>query len=155
MTGKQHAKLLGLLFWLFTALNVLTVVAIAVIYIAIFGLVFSQAPPQRPGEPDPAVIMMILAAVFVFALVMTILFSVPKMIAGYGLRHEKPWAKTWAIVACVMAVMSFPFGTAIGVYGLIFLLGDEGKKYFGDPSYGRQAVGAASPVTPPEPNSWA
>lgn len=154
MTGKQHARLLGLLFWLFTAFNVLVVLAIAVIYIAIFGVVFSQVP-QKPGEPDPAVIMTILAIAFAFALIVTVLFSVPKMIAGYGLRHEKPWASTWAIVASAMAAMSFPFGTAIGVYGLIFLLGDEGKKSFGDPSYGRSAVGSGPTVQQPEPNSWA
>jgi len=153
MTGKQHARLLGILFWVFTALNVVLVGAIAILYISIFGFVFSQVP-QKAGDPDPAVIMSILIAVFVFVLIFTVLFSVPKMVAGYGLRNEKPWARTWAIVACVMAVMSFPLGTALGVYGLIFLLGDQGKAYFESVEYGSLLAGNMTGVTPPAANSW-
>jgi hypothetical protein len=154
MTGRQQANLLGILFWVFTAFNILIVVAIAVIYIAIFGFVFSQVP-QKPGDPDPAIMMTILIAIFAFAVIFSVLFSIPKMVAGYGLRKEKPWARTWAIVASIMAAMSFPIGTAIGVYGLVFLFGDEGKKYFESPEYGRLDPSRQQP-TPiaPAPNSW-
>jgi hypothetical protein len=154
MTGRQQANLLGILFWVFTAFNILLVVAIAVIYIAIFGFVFSQVP-QKPGEPDPAIMMTILVAIFAFAVIFSILFSIPKMVAGYGLKKEKPWARTWAIVASIMAAMSFPIGTAIGVYGLVFLFGDEGKKYFESPEYGRldPSRQQAMPIAP-APNSW-
>jgi hypothetical protein len=153
MTGQQHAKLLGLFFWLFTAFNIVLVVAIAIIYVAIFGFVFSQVP-QRPNDPDPAVIMSILIAVFIFVVVFTVLFSIPKIVAGYGLRHGKPWARIWSIIASVMAVMSFPLGTALGVYGLIFLLGDDGKRYFESIEYGRLSMGNAAMTEPPAPNSW-
>lgn len=154
MTGRQQANLLGILFWVFTGFNVVLVVAIAVVYITIFGLVFSQVP-QKPGEPDPMVFMSILIAIFVFAVVFTVLFSIPKIIAGYGLKREKPWARGWAIVASIMAAMSFPLGTAIGVYGLVFLFGEDGKKYFESPEYGRldPARSHAMPVAP-QPNSW-
>ncbi len=153
MTGKQHARLLGLFFWLFTAFNLLIVAVIAVLYISIFGFVFTQAP-QRAGDPDPAVIMTILIAVFAFVLIFTVMFSIPKMVAGYGLRNEKTWARVWSIVACVMAVMSFPLGTALGVYGLIFLLGDEGKRYFESIEYGRLTSENPSLSTAPPPDSW-
>lgn len=148
MTPTDKARLLGLFFWLFTALNVLIIVAIAVVYIGIFGFVFSQQP-QRAGDPPPEFIIGILAAVFVFVLIITLLFSVPKIVAGYGLRKGKPWARVWAIVASVMACMSFPLGTAIGVFGLVFLFSEEGKFYFDQQS----ATGAFAPVSPPA-NSW-
>jgi hypothetical protein len=131
MTGEKQARLLGLFFWLFTAFNLVLVVAVAVIYLAIFGFVFSQQP-QRPGEPDAALIMTVLIAVFVFAFVFAVLFSIPKVVAGYGLRRGAPWARVWTIVASAMSLLSFPFGTAIGVFGLVFLFGDEGKKYFAE-----------------------
>src|SRR5215213_2503075 len=129
MTANDKARLLGLFFWLFTALNVLIVVAIAVLYIAIFGFVISQAP-QKANDPPPEIIMGILVFVFFFLLVFTVLFSLPKIVAGYGLRKNKSWARTWAIVASIMACMSFPLGTALGVFGLVFLFSDEGKHYF-------------------------
>ena len=152
MSGEQKARLLGLLLWLFTAFNVFIVIAIAVIYVAIFGVIFTQVPP-KPNEPDPAIIMTILIVAFAVALIFTVLFSIPKIVAGYGLRNHKPWARTWAIVASVMAVMSFPLGTGIGVFGLIFLLGEDGKKYFESPEYGRLSM-ANSSMSPPQPNSW-
>lgn len=153
MTARQQANLLGILFWVFTAFNIVLVVGIALIYIAIFGFVFSQVP-QRPGEPDPAIIIPILIVVFTFAVVFTILFSIPKIIAGYGLKREKPWARTWAIVASVMAAMSFPLGTAIGVFGLVFLFGEEGKRYFESPEYGKLDPARHAMPVAPAPNSW-
>ena len=148
MTANDKARLLGLFFWLFTALNVVIIVGIAALYVAIFGFVFSQQP-QRAGDPPPEFIIGILAMVFVFILVFTLLFSVPKIVAGYGLRNGKSWARTWAIVASVMTCMSFPIGTAIGVFGLVFLFSDEGKLYFDQQMFGRN-LGPAQPL----PNSW-
>jgi len=151
MNAHDKARLLGLFFWIYTIFNVLLVGAIAVIYIAIFGFVFSQVP-QNAGDPPPELIMTILVVAFLFALLFTILFSVPKVVAGYGLRYEKPWARTWAVIGSIMACMSFPFGTTIGVFGLIFLFSDEGKRYFDDATY-RNALASGSTVAPP-PNSW-
>jgi hypothetical protein len=55
-------------------------------------------------------------------------------------------------VAAVMCCISFPLGTGIGVFGLIFLLSDEGKAYFDNQNVGQ--IGYAQPMMPPEPNSW-
>jgi hypothetical protein len=127
------------------------VAVIAIIYISIFGFVFTQVP-QKPGEPDPAFVMVILIVAFAIALVFTVLFSIPKIVAGYGLRKQKPWARTWAIVASIMACMSFPFGTAIGVFGLVFLFSDEGKLYFEEVTRGK--LGIPANMMAPQPNSW-
>ncbi len=152
MNAHDKARLLGLLFWIYTALNIVIVAGIAVIYIGLFGLVFTQVP-QKAGDPPPELIMTILVVAFAIAFVFVILFSVPKIIAGYGLRTEKPWAWIWAVIASIMACMSFPFGTAIGVFGLIFLFSDEGKRYFNDPAYRAELAGTANVAAPP-PNSW-
>lgn len=151
MTPKDKARLLGLFFWLFTVFNVLLIAVIAVVYAALFGFVLTQAP-HKASDPPPELIMTIMVVVMAFVLIFTLLFSIPKVVAGYGLRKEKSWARTWAIIASVMACMSFPFGTAIGVFGLVFLFSDEGKLYFDDPAYGR--IGAGRFATAPPPNVW-
>ena len=56
MTANDKARLLGLFFWLFTALYIFVVVGIGVAYLAIFGLVFSTVP-QKAGDPPPEMIM--------------------------------------------------------------------------------------------------
>ena len=148
MSANDKARLLGLLFWIFTAFNVFLIVAIAVVYVAFFGIVFSQQP-QRAGDPPPELIMGIMAAIFVFVIFFTLLVSIPKIVAGYGLRKNKSWARTWAIVASIMTCMSFPLGTAIGVFGLVFLFSEEGKFYFDQQEY----AGLFAPPVP-APNSW-
>lgn len=151
MTSDSKARLLGLLMWLYVGFNLLLVAVIAIIYISLFGFVFTQVP-QKPGEPDPAIIMAILIFAFALAFVFTVLFSIPKIVAGYGLRKQKTWARTWAIVASIMACMSFPFGTAIGVFGLVFLFSDEGKLYFDQVARGSLTAGAQ--MMTPQPSSW-
>jgi len=161
MTGKEQARLLGLLFWLLTGFQLFLVGAICIIYVVIFGAVLSSTP-HRPNDPPPEIFIPIILVVAAILFVMTLLFAIPKLVAGYGLRKEKPWARTWAIVASVMAAMHFPFGTAVGVYGLIFLFGDAGKAYFDGPKYGSLSPGfdsgipfdARSSVHAPDPPAW-
>ena len=153
MTGRDHAKLLGLLFWLLTGFQIAIVGLIGVFYVFFFGIIFSSMP-HRPNDPPPEMFLPIMIFVVAILLISTLAFSIPKVVAGYGLRKEKSWARVWAIVACCMAVMSVPLGTAVGVYGLIFLLGDNGKAYFEDPNYGRIGDGIGANIAAPVPNSW-
>ena len=153
MTPRDKARLLGLLFWIFAGFNVVLVAVIAVVYVVIFGAVFSSVP-HKPGEPGPEVILPLLIVIFAFVLLFVVLFSIPKIVAGYGLRNEKSWARIWAIIASIMACMSFPFGTAIGIFGLVFLFGDDGKRFFESPGFGTKGLVGDAPFTAPEPNTW-
>ena len=151
MTGKEHAKLLGLLLWLLTGFQVLIIGFIAFIYFFIFGAIIATAE-HKPNDPPPELFFGVLVIVMVVLGIMTALFSIPKVVAGYGLRKGKSWAKVWAIIACIMACMSFPLGTAVGVYGLVFIFGENGKAYFDGPEFGGRFPNANVP--PPPPNSW-
>src|SRR5260370_20741114 len=101
MSHKEKAKLLSIFFWAFTALNIVLVGVIAVVYIGIMGAVFSNMP-HKASDPPPELILSILVVVFAFVFIFTVLFSIPKIVAGYGLRKERPWARTWAIIAAIM-----------------------------------------------------
>jgi hypothetical protein len=150
MTPKEHAKLLGLLMWIFAGLQIGIVVLLGVFYAVIIGFVSTMIAnqPRRPGDPPPEAIMGIVVVVMIFALVTALAFCIPKVVAAYGLRRGKSWAKLWTIIACVLAVMSFPLGTAVGVYGLWFVFGEAGKAYFEGPDFNPLGVSA------PPPNNW-
>ena len=150
MTGRDQARLLGLFFWLLTGFQLLVIGLIGLLYIFIFGAVFASVPAKK-GDPPPELIIGIVIAVVAILLLTTILFAIPKIVAGYGLRHDKKWARIWTIIACCMAVMSFPFGTAIGIFGLVFMFGDTGKAYFDSLDSGRLSTG---PAMAPPPSSW-
>jgi hypothetical protein len=152
MTPKEHAKLLGLFMWLFAGLQIGVIALISIFYVVVFGVIAGNVgnTPHRANEPPPEAILGIVLVVMIFVLVITLAFMIPKIVAGYGLRKGKSWAKVWTIISCVLAVMSVPFGTAVGVYGLWFVFGDAGKAFFDGPDF------AATPTTTaaPPPNSW-
>ena len=43
--------------------------------------------------------------------------------AGWGLMERAPWGRLVAIVAAVLSLLRFPFGTALGIWTLVVLLG--------------------------------
>jgi hypothetical protein len=43
--------------------------------------------------------------------------------AAYGLMERAPWGRVVAIVAAFFIVFKFPFGTALGIWTLVTLLG--------------------------------
>ena len=52
------------------------------------------------------------------------------IVAGWGLLHRRPWARTLAIVAAVFNLLDMPFGTALGVYTLWVLLPAESEREY-------------------------
>jgi hypothetical protein len=60
-----------------------------------------------------------------------ILFSLPPLIAGYALLKRKSWARVAGIIASGLTAMSMPFGTALTVYTLWFLCGEQGNYLYG------------------------
>lgn len=52
------------------------------------------------------------------------------VLAGWGLLDRQPWARTLAIVLGCIALIHFPFGTALGIYTLWVLLpAESGEEY--------------------------
>lgn len=43
--------------------------------------------------------------------------------AGWGLMQRAPWGRIVAIVAAIFSLLKFPFGTAMGIWSLVLLLG--------------------------------
>ena len=99
------------------------------IYCDLRSRLFATAP-QNANDPPPELILMIVVVVVGIIFVSTLLFAVPKIVAGYGLRKKKPGHAYGRSSHAVWCDMAFPLGTAIGVYGLIFLFGENGRAYF-------------------------
>ncbi len=153
MTGKEQARILGLLMWVYAGFQIVIVAVIGVFY-ALFFSVFLTRIPHKPHDPSPEFMLPFIVIAIVIAFCAVAIFSIPKWVAGYGLRNDKSWARVWAIVASCLACLSFPVGTALGVWGLIFLFGDEGKRYFESSDYARVPNPADEILRAPEPNSW-
>jgi hypothetical protein len=118
-TMRQHVPIIG---WCFIVYH--GIVALVGIVI---GLIVSGAGVIS-GEREA---MFITGAVGVLVTGLLIAISLPGIIAGIGLLKYRPWARILAIIIGVLHLLSFPFGTALGVYTLYVLLNPEAPSIFG------------------------
>jgi zinc-ribbon domain len=62
--------------------------------------------------------------------VATVFTAALALIAGFGLLNRRPWGRIVAIIAAILALLKFPFGTALGIYTLWVLApGASGLEY--------------------------
>jgi hypothetical protein len=67
-----------------------------------------------------------------------IVLSLPRLVAGIGLLRMRPWARVLTIIASVLGCLDFPFGTALGGYGIWVLSHRNATVLFeGEPTLGQ------------------
>ncbi len=76
---------------------------------------FNGAPVW--GAEDVVVVLAVPLAVSA----MFVAIGIPNLIAGIGLLKQKGWARLLAIILAILALPSFPIGTAVGVYTVCVL----------------------------------
>jgi hypothetical protein len=119
MTPTDHNKTIGITHLVYGSFHML----IVLMFVAFFAFVAAIPGPSH-REATAFTIMML------FMMVVGLLFTLPSLIAGYGLLKQKSWARTAAIIAGILACPGFPYGTALGVYTLWFMFGDEGRNFY-------------------------
>ena|SRR5437764_1342042 len=144
MTAKEHNKLVGIFLMAHGGLQGIVMILICLIYggIGLALLVGGQ-------KGDAKIAGLVVIGVILFIAIFALIFILPQILGGYKLFREKSSARTWGIVGSIVACLSFPLGTAAGVYGLWFLFGDEGRNFY-------LAGGRNQPMfqQPPPPSSW-
>ncbi len=63
------------------------------------------------------------SALLQFVWVFLILRTCLALAAGWGLLQHAPWGRVVAILAAIFSLLKFPFGTAMGIWTLVTLLG--------------------------------
>jgi hypothetical protein len=148
MTSEEHNKTLGICHLAYGGLMMFFMIAMC-----IFMWVMLSALPPRPGGPDPEMPLAFFGIMFAFMIIYSLIFFAPSLVAGYAMLKHKSWARTASIVAAVLEVMSFPFGTAVGVYSFWFMFSEAGKSLY-DPAHARSPQRPyALHDAPPQPAS--
>jgi len=141
MTAKDHNKLLGIFFFINAGLSVLGGLFVGLIYGGMGAMMLANG---RRQEETMGAIFLVMAVVVT---AMVLVFAAFYGFAGWKIYKEQKIGRILGIVASSICLLSFPLGTALGVYGLWFLLGDQGKAFY----EGREMMPVGSP---PPPNSW-
>jgi len=112
----RHTHLLGVLWIAYSAISLVGGVVLAIVANTVF-LHFRDLDAEMRGGPPPFVrpmLMFIACALLVKAII--------GIAAGLGLLQRHSWARTLTIVLGIIALVSFPFGTALGIYTLWVLM---------------------------------
>jgi hypothetical protein len=87
-----------------------------------FGGLGPWIHPWMHGSMPPA---WVFPAIVHFAWILLALRVVLAAVAGWGLLERAPWGRIVAIIAAIFSILKFPFGTALGIWTLVVLLGDR------------------------------
>lgn len=71
------------------------------------------------------------------------LFGVLHLVLAWGLFEREPWARMLGIVIGCLALLRFPFGTALGIYTLWVLLPESSAREYDRMSRGGEQVTSA------------
>jgi hypothetical protein len=117
---EQHVKILA---WLNIVLGGLGLL-IALCILLFFGGLAIVGTDNDPGAQG------VLGAIGGIVFIILAALSIPCVIAGLGLLKFRSWAQILGIIMSVLGIANFPFGTALGIYGLWVLLNKETKPLF-------------------------
>jgi hypothetical protein len=77
------------------------------------------SPWMHPNHPVPFPLPMVLHFVWISIVVRAAL----ALAAGWGLWEHTGWGRILAIISAILNLIKFPFGTALGIWTLVLLLG--------------------------------
>jgi cytochrome bd-type quinol oxidase subunit 2 len=120
-TLDTHKKVLGIIYVVTAAITLLFALALRAILALVFEFAFEDADPEALRVKD-----FVIAITSFVPAVIIIFSSIPTAIAGIGLLLKQAWASTFALIMGILKLISFPIGTAIGIYA-IWLYAEEGR----------------------------
>jgi hypothetical protein len=129
-------RVLSLAWFVYAALSLLTGIAGLTFARAFFSHHFGpwgHGPWGDNSWPDwfgPAILNFVWIAITVR--------SALALIAAWGLYERTQWGRIVAIVAAFLSLLKFPFGTALGIWSLVVLLGYQNSTLYDQLSWNPQ-----------------
>jgi len=147
MTAREHNNLLGIFVMIRGGLLAFGGIIMA-ICLAVGGMALMSAAHVHDDRVGGGIMMV----GGIVGGILLVLFGFLDLFTGIQIRKVNPIGRTLGIIISALMLLSFPLGTALGIYGLWFLLGDMGKALY----TGSEApAGNYDPPSAPPPNSWA
>jgi len=113
---EKHIKALGIIFLVFGVFGLLGTLVVFMMLVEISDL--------RGGDALGGVLLLFILVVI------AMIFTIPLVIAGYGLIKFRRWSRIFGIIISSISLLNFPLGTAIGGYGLWVLTRNRSKEIF-------------------------
>lgn len=140
---RDHIRLLGILNIIWSSFNL----AIGLVILLVFGGLagfFSILGIGSDNGANGLIAAPFMAVIGLLVVLVICIEALPALIAGIGLLKRKSWSRILTIIVSIFHLLSFPFGTALGVYGLWVLFQDDARRLL-DPGL---AAPPDSPIVP-------
>jgi len=124
-TNNEQLRLLSIFYFVFGGLS-LFVALILLVYMAVLGAIFSSPAIRDSIESSGTNMetpMTIVASVFIAIIILVTAIGILQIIAGFKLR--KKTHRIFSLVMGIIALPSFPLGTALGVFTIVVLTRDS------------------------------
>src|SRR5580765_3288151 len=108
---ETHVKVLGVLNIVMGVLGLCAAFLLLIVFGGVAGLVGAG------GDPDAHIAVPIIGLTGAALVVFVVAMSLPAVIIGYGLYRMRPWSRLAGIVLSIIALLSFPIGTILGISG--------------------------------------
>jgi len=124
---ENHIRALGIVFVVFGIMGFLGASIVAIIFIG--GGLAGEIVTDEP------IVSLIIGSFGIVIVSIILIFSIPKVIVGYGLIKGCSWSYLFGIIISIISLFDLPFGTAAGIYGLWVLTKEESKQMLGQTSH--------------------
>lgn len=136
---RDQIKLLGILNIIWGGLSVLAAIIVFIALAGVAAVVSTDATDADAAHAGP-----LMALIGTIVSIFLVAIGLPAIIGGWGLLKLKPWSRIFMIVISALHLLSFPFGTALGVFGLVVLLKEQARVLL-------ESGGQSLPYAPPGP----
>ncbi len=123
-----HVKVVAILYMIMGALNLL-----AALFFGL-GIGIAEVAMGMSDDPDALSAMPIVGIAGGALILFLLILSIPTIVVAIGLTRHREWARIGGIVIAALLIFHFPFGTAVGIYGLWALLNGETARLMGEGS---------------------
>jgi hypothetical protein len=114
----SHKKILGILYLVWGTLSLLIMFAMSIF----FSFVMLNTTHHEFDSLEIGLVKTIVTVVCGFII---IIISLPSIIGGLGMIFNQKWAFILILIAGIFSLISFPMGTAIGIYTLWVYFKDQ------------------------------
>ena len=125
---QTHVKVVAILYMIMGALNLL-----AALFFGL-GIGIAEVAMGMSDDPDALSAMPIVGIAGGALILFLLILSIPTIVVAIGLTRHREWARIGGIVIAALLIFHFPFGTAVGIYGLWTLLNGETARLMGEGS---------------------
>lgn len=125
---RDHVKILGVLNIVWSSIGILAGIIVLLVFGGLAGVMGMTGASGNDSSALMVAPVMVLIGIGIVILVSVL--SLPTLIGGIGLLKFKPWSRTLMIVVSIFHLLSLPFGTALGVYGLWVLFHEDTTRLF-------------------------